>query len=41
MDALILSPKPMSLQDITFGYYYKMNPTRMWGIYFDFIVEIV
>ena len=41
MDALILSTKPMTARDTTFAYYYKMNPTRRWGIYFDFIVQFV
>jgi hypothetical protein len=41
MDALILSAEPMSLEQITFGYYYKMNPSRVWGIYYDFIIQAV
>ena len=41
MDALILSSEPMTRMDTIFGYYYKMNPSGMWGIYFDFLVHFV
>ena len=40
MEALILSPNYMSLEDITFGYYYKMNPSRKFGIYYDFYLQL-
>ena len=40
MEALILSPDYMSLEDITFGYYYKMNPSRKFGIYYDFVLQL-